>query len=133
MPLKAYARGGRGAPHMKRVRMLIVSFRGANFGFWLSLRVFWEKTPSYLAVKVSFRVAREKNYIKMCTFFWSLLGVKKSLGLAQIGLLYRFNSKFLTSIPNPFICGVHPPGAYLYLTFQLTFQITHFLRQCQNI
>ena len=40
---------------------------------------------------------------------WSLLGVKKRLGHAQIGLLKGFNSKFLTSIPTPFICGV-PPG-----------------------
>ena len=46
------------------------------------------KTPSYLAVKVSFRVAREKyKYIYIvCVLTWSLLGVKKSLGHAQIGL-----------------------------------------------
>ena len=41
---------------------------------------------------------------------WSLLGVKKSLGHAQIDLLTGLNSKFPTSIPTPFICGVHPPG-----------------------
>ena len=42
---------------------------------------------------------------------WSLLGVKKSLGHAQIGLLQGFNSKFPTTIPTPFICGVPPtPG-----------------------
>ena len=68
------------------------------------------KTPSYLAMKVSFRVAREyKNVYLICIFFWSLLGVEKSLGHAQIGLLYGFNSKFPTRIPTPFICGV-PPG-----------------------
>ena len=39
-----------GTPHMKGVGMLVVSLRGINFGL----------TPSYLAVKVSFRVAREK-------------------------------------------------------------------------
>ena len=49
------------------------------------------KTPSYLAVKVSFRVPQEKiEYIYIyivCVLTWSLLGVKKSLGHAQIGLL----------------------------------------------
>ena len=39
---------------------------------------------------------------------WSLLGVKKSLRHAQISLLYGFNSKFPTSIPDPLICGVSP-------------------------
>ena len=34
---------------------------------------------------------------------------QKSLGHAQIGLLLGCNSKFLMSIPTPFICGV-PPG-----------------------
>ena len=32
------------------------------------------------------------------------------MGHAQIGLLKGFNSKFPTSIPIPFICGVPPPG-----------------------
>ena len=45
----------------------------------------------------------------VCVLTLSLLGVKKSLGHAQIGLLYGFNSKFLTRIPTPFICGVNPP------------------------
>ena len=36
---------------------------------------------------------------------------QKSLGHTQIGLLQGFNSKFSTSIPTPFICGVPvPPG-----------------------
>ena len=39
----------------------------------------------------------------------SLLGAKKSLFHDQIGLLWGFISKFPTSIPTPFICGV-PPG-----------------------
>ena len=45
--------------------------------------------------------------------FWSLLGVEKSLGHAQIGLLYAFNSKFPKSIPPPFIGGnpAPPPPA----------------------
>ena len=38
----------------------------------------------------------------VCVLTLSLLGVKKSLGHAQIGLLYGFNSKFPTSIPTPF-------------------------------
>ena len=45
---------------MKGVGMLVVSLRGVNFGFW-SQGVLG-KTPSYLAVKVLFRVAREKIY-----------------------------------------------------------------------
>ena len=39
---------------------------------------------------------------------WSLLGVKKSLGHPQIGLLKGFNSKFPKSIPTPFVCVVSP-------------------------
>ena len=46
-------------PHMKGVGMLVVSLRGLNFGFDLTEDVLG-KTPSYLAVKVLFRVAREK-------------------------------------------------------------------------
>ena len=30
--------GGGGTPHMKGVGMLVVSFRGVNFGFWSHLR-----------------------------------------------------------------------------------------------
>ena len=44
---------------MKWEGMLVVSVRAVNFGFGLTLG-FLGKTPSYLAVKVSFRVAREK-------------------------------------------------------------------------
>ena len=83
---------------MKGAGMLVVSIKGVL-----------GKTPSYLAVKVSFRVAREKikNIYLICVFLirfvysihiiqvfsfvcvltWSLLGIKKSLGHAQIGLL----------------------------------------------
>ena len=66
--------------------------------------------PSYLAVKVSFKVAHAKKYKNIyliciflirfiysihiiqvfsfvCVLIWSLLGVKKSLDHAQIGLL----------------------------------------------
>ena len=47
---------GGGTPHMKLVGMLVVSLRGVNFGFWSHLGY---SGPSYLAVKVSFRVTRE--------------------------------------------------------------------------
>ena len=46
----------------------------------------------------------------VCVLTWSLLGVKKSLGHAWIGLFLGFHSKFPTSIPIPFLCGV-PPGS----------------------
>ena len=46
---------------VKVVRMHIVSLRSVNFGFWSHLGCSG-KTPSYLAVNVSFRVAREKIY-----------------------------------------------------------------------
>ena len=40
--------------------------------------------------------------ICLCFNMVSFRGVKKSLGQAQIGLLWGFNSKFPTSIPTPF-------------------------------
>ena len=46
----------------------------------------------------------------VCVLTCFLLGVKKSFGYAQIGLLQRLNSKFLTIIPTPFIYGVPPWG-----------------------
>ena len=49
--------GGRqgGTPHMKGVGMLVVSLRRVNLTYAVL-----GKTPPYLAVKVSFRVARKK-------------------------------------------------------------------------
>ena len=48
--------GGRGGtPHMKGVGMLVVSLRRVNLTYAVL-----GKTPPYLAVKVSFRVARKK-------------------------------------------------------------------------
>ena len=51
------AKGGRGGgtPHMKGVGMLVVSLRRVNLTYAVL-----GKTPPYLAVKVSFRVARKK-------------------------------------------------------------------------
>ena len=51
-------------PHMKGVGMLVASLRGINFGFWPHLGC-PGKTPSYLAVKVSFRVTREKYILSV--------------------------------------------------------------------
>ena len=67
--------------------------------------------------------------------FWSLLGVQKSLGHTQIGLLQGFNSKFPTSIPTPFICGVPPPPlGILYgwreqLNLQLNLPVSRYMGQ----
>ena len=43
---------------MKAAGMLVISLRGVNFVFWSSKGVLG-KTPSYLAVKASFTVARD--------------------------------------------------------------------------
>ena len=48
-----------GTPHMKVVGMHVVSLRGVKFRFWSYLSVLG-KTLSYLAVEVSFKVARQK-------------------------------------------------------------------------
>ena len=58
---------------MKGVGMLVVSLRGVNFGFWSHLGCFGQKAIIF----------RRKGLV----LTWSLLGVKKSLGHAQIGLL----------------------------------------------
>ena len=61
--------------------MLVVSLRGVSFGFWSHLGYVLGKTPSYLNVKVSFRVARENNiniYIYcLCFKMVSFRGQKK--------------------------------------------------------
>ena len=56
---KSATPGGGGTSHMKGVGMFVDSLRGVNFGFCSHLGCSG-KTPSYLAVKVSFRVVREK-------------------------------------------------------------------------
>ena len=73
---------------MKGAGKFVVSLRGVNFGYWSHLG-FSGQTALYLAVKVSFRVARERSlYFVICLCFKivSLRG-QKSLGHAQIGLL----------------------------------------------
>ena len=46
---------------MNGVGMLVVSLRGVNFGLWSQLGCSGQNAIIYLAVKVSFRVSREKN------------------------------------------------------------------------
>ena len=54
---------------MQGAGMLVVLVRGANLkilvAILVSLREFWVKTPSYLAVKVSFIVALEETLISI--------------------------------------------------------------------
>ena len=50
--------GGGGARHIIGLGMLVVLLRGVNFGFWTQGVL--SKTLLYLAVKISFRVARAK-------------------------------------------------------------------------
>ena len=45
---------------------------------------------------------------------------QKSLGHAQIGLLWGITSKFPTSIPTPFICGVPPLAVHLFSSYYMT-------------
>ena len=52
---KPWLPGGRGDSHMKGAGMLVVSLRGCKFRILVSL------TPLYIAVKVSYRVAREET------------------------------------------------------------------------
>ena len=53
--------GGGGDSHMKVAVMLVVSLRGVNFEFWSHLGCSRQNAIIFnLAVKVSFRVAREE-------------------------------------------------------------------------
>ena len=93
---------------MKGVGMLVVSLRGINFGFWPHLG-----SPGQNAIIFS-REGLVQGYTRkiyiVCVLTWSLLGVKTSLGPAQIGLLQGFNSKFPTSI-RPLSYAKSPPPA----------------------
>ena len=58
--------------------MLVVSVRGVNVEFWSHLGVLG-KAPLYLAIKVSFRVAREeilRNCIFSILFIYSIHVIK---------------------------------------------------------
>ena len=76
---------------MKVVRMLVVSLRGVNFGFWSHLVCSGQNViiPNR---KGLFQGWTRRNIKKLYLFnsFYlldSLLGMKKRLGHAQIGLL----------------------------------------------
>ena len=100
---------------MKGAGMLSdVSLRGVNFRFWSGLWCSGQITVIFSG-KGLFQGCSERNITKLYIFNlfylldscnqslkWSLLGVKKRLAHAQIGLLWGFNSKFPTSIPTPF-------------------------------
>ena len=76
--------------HMKGVGMLVVLLSGGgggDFGFWSHLGCSWAKRHHYLAVKVSFRVEREKiwKYIFDMDIFNTFY------------LLHSYNPSFLNS------------------------------------
>ena len=63
---------------MKGAGLFCVLLRGVNFGFWSHLGCSGQ-TPLYLAVEVSFRIAREeilKNYILSVRFIYSIHVIK---------------------------------------------------------
>ena len=96
-----YERGGNARPLAYECKFLIL----------VSLRVFWAKRHHNKPwrSRLGLQTKKYKNICIVCVLTWSLLGVKKCLGHAQISLLKGFNLKFSTSIPTPFICGVPPP------------------------
>ena len=80
--------GGWDTTHMKGVGMLVVLLRGGgDFGFSSHLGCSWAKRHHYLAVKVSFRVEREKiwKYIFDMDIFNAFY------------LLHSYNPSFLNS------------------------------------
>ena len=122
---------------MKWGGMLVVLFRGVNFRFWTHLGcsgqnaiIFSRKglvqgctrkklKKIYLICIFLMHFIYSSDIIQVfsfvCVLTWSLLGVKKSLGHAQIGILQGFNSKFTTSTPTPVICRVPPPSRVISL------------------
>ena len=109
--LSVYAKPG-GTPHMKGLGMiLVVSFRGVNFGFWSHLGCSGQNAIIFSrGSRLGLHEKKYKNIYLICTFLirfiysihiiqvfsfvcvltWSLLGVKKSLDHAQIGLFQGF-------------------------------------------
>ena len=123
----------RGNSHMKGAGMFVVSLRGVISDYSLALGVLG-KTPLYLAVKVSFRIALEisRNIKKLYIFNsfylldwldscsqsskWSLsYGSKKGLATPRLvsfmGLIQNFRDKH----PRPFHMGVFPPAPGPYV------------------
>ena len=96
-------------PHMKVVGMFVVSLKRCKFRILLSIRVFLAKRHHIKPwrSRLGLPAKKYKNIYLICVFLilfiysihiiqglsfvcvltWSLLGIKKSLGHAQIGLL----------------------------------------------
>ena len=75
---------------MKGVGMLVVSLKGVNFGFCSHLGCSGQNAIIFSReglVQGCTRKSIKVYIIIVCVLTWSLLGVKKSLGHAQIGLL----------------------------------------------
>ena len=74
---------------MKVGGMHVVSSRGVNFGFWSHLKCSGQNVIIFSRGGLVLRLRAQKytNIHFSCVFTWSLLGVKKSLDHAQIGLL----------------------------------------------
>ena len=75
--------GEGGTPHMKGVGMLVVLLRGVNFGFWSHLGCSGQNAIIFSCEGLVWGCTLSI----VCVLTWSLLGVKKSLSHAQIGLL----------------------------------------------
>ena len=77
------------------------------------LTIYDDAFKNYLWVKVFddnvFAIIKSFFFPFFCVLTWSLLGIKKGLGHAQIDLFEGFNSKFPTSITTTFIWGVPLP------------------------
>ena len=69
--------------------MLVVSLRGVNFEFWSHLGCSGKNTIIFSrdGSRLGLHAKKYNNIYLICIFFWSLLGVKKSFGHAQVGLL----------------------------------------------
>ena len=99
---------GGGDSHVKGAGMLVVSFRGVNYGFWFHFGCSGQNANISLTIRVSFRVAREERVdhqnvvirvgaLHPAEHAWNLvffMGQIKSLSRVQIGLLYGFNSNY---------------------------------------
>ena len=110
------SRGGGGTPHIKWRGDARRLTQGYKFRILVSLRVFQAKRHHIQPrrSRIGLHVKKYKNIYIVCVLTWSLLGVKKSLGHAQIGLLEGFNSKFPTSIPTSHMRSP-PPGDEIYI------------------
>ena len=106
---------------MKGTGMLVLSLRGVNFGFWSRFIGCSGKMSLFLAVKVSFRAAREeiKKERILIRFIYSIHINKVSFrGLHKLPprpdwSLFGVNFKISDEHPRPFHMGVLPPRGYL--------------------